>query len=130
MFVSVVANDDTLWNSATQNGYMFYMSGGESYRLLRNNGGGSLTQLISTTSATYAANTWQHTKLTRSKLGVFYSWLNDELVVADFAGTTNPETDTTITSGNRMVFQLEAGDKICYADITGNKSIIKKHGVD
>jgi hypothetical protein len=72
------------------------------------------------------SGTWHSIKFTRSNDGAFTFYADNTLVDVSGGSGTNPTTDTTITSSRYIVFDLDAGDKVGYSDISGNHSIIKR----
>jgi hypothetical protein len=81
------------------------------------------SNLFYTAVGTFVDETWTRVRQTRSSAGVFTFYLDSILATADFG--TNPITDTTSTTVDYLVFQLSAGDKVAYADIKGDHSIVK-----
>lgn len=69
------------------------------------------------------ADTWYKCNLPRNTTGLSF-YLDDELITP--ANGDNPVTDQSHTTGEYIVFELEAGDKIAFADLSGKYSIIKR----
>jgi len=63
------------------------------------------------------ANTRHKIKVTRSSTGVFKLYVDDVLI-----GTA---TDNTVTTGECIYINADAGDKVNYSDIDGGNCIIK-----
>jgi hypothetical protein len=68
---------------------------------------------------------WHKLRMTRSYLGAFTAYLDDTLIDLSGGGGTNPTTDNTVITSQYSVFELDAGDKIAFSDVTGNHSIWK-----
>lgn len=90
---------------------------------------GVASALFTGASGTWTQDSWNRVELTNSDADEKSVYLNGTLV-DDTGGTgTNPVTDSTYTSGGKMIFDLKVGDKIALSDLTGDHSIIKHLGV-
>jgi len=76
---------------------------------------------VTITGAAVTASVWHQIKITRASDGDFGFYADGASL-----GTGN---DTTITTGEYMTFDMDAGDKIAYADQRGDHSLIKQLGV-
>lgn len=68
-------------------------------------------------ATTYAHSTWHKIKITRSGSGGFEIFVNDSSI-----GTA---TENTYTVSDYIVFSIDAGDCVAFADINGNHTIKK-----
>jgi len=77
------------------------------------------------TAVSYAAaSTWHKLNIFRTPAGVCSAYLNNTLIVKSTGD--NPFTDITTTTSKYIVFDLDAGDLIAYADPKGKHNIVKK----
>jgi len=112
-------------NDASQDAYLIRFQNDESVMLnLRSGGAG--TTLFDTVASYKSINTWYKIKVTRTPAGVFTVYIDDVLVDPSGGSGTNPVTNATVTTGVYIMMDLDAGDKVAYADVKGKHSIIKK----
>jgi hypothetical protein len=130
---------DTIGGAAAvgQDGYGIRFSNTESVDLFESTNGTPAT-LFSSDTGFIANQTWYGIKLTRTPDGEFEasirggSFGNDYIPILILgAGTgSNPVTDTTTTSGQHLVLDLDAGDKFAYgskgARYSFTKNLFKK----
>jgi hypothetical protein len=67
--------------------------------------------------------------VSRSVLGEFTGYLNDEIVDVTGGSGTNPVTDLTFTGSQFMILDFDAGDEAILADVKGEMSFKKQFGV-
>lgn len=115
-----------------QDGYGMRISSTESVDLFECTNG-TPTNLFSSDTSYVNVQTWYGLKLTRTPAGEFEASIAGPGFANEFApiliagaGTgTNPVTDTTTTSGNYIVLDLDAGDKITYGSRNDRYSFTK-----
>jgi len=74
------------------------------------------------TGGTAAHSTWTRFRVTRSLADLFTGYID---------GTSfGTGTDVTTTTSSYMVFDMDAGDKLALGEVGGDKSIVKKLGVE
>jgi uncharacterized protein (TIGR02145 family) len=112
--------------------YSFVFHTDERMYLVRKANGSSTPTVIFSSSLTYASNnTWYRIKITRSSAGVFTAYVkggsfgDDYVLVSTTGGSgTNPVTDTTYTTSNYFVADLDAGDQIANVQIDGHRASV------
>ena len=112
------------------NGYYFRITSAELITFGKNNIGVSAALLNATVSSYIAINTWYRLRLTRSNSGIFTFLIKggsftptagyDGWTLVSTAGGsgTNPVTDTTYSTSNYFVLDIDAGDRIANMLIT------------
>lgn len=116
-----------------QNGYEFLINAAEKIYIRKITVGSTGNMMLSADDYV-AIKTWYRIRITRSSSGTFTLYIKggaftDWTLVGAEAGA-NPVTDTSFTTSNYMVFNLAAGDKIAYSDISGGNSIKKSLSVE
>lgn len=109
-------------------GYQFIFNSTES-AVLRKTAAGSSSTIMSSASSYISLNTWYKVKITRTTAGVWTCWINDVLLSTTGGSGSNPATENTYTTALYFVLDLDAGDKIAFSDVGGNRSIVKNLGV-
>jgi len=84
---------------------------------------GGSSELFSSINGSISADTWCRYTVKRTLVGEFSTYADGILMTA--ASGSNPVTDNTKTSSKYLVFNLDAGDKICLGDRTGDQAVIK-----
>jgi hypothetical protein len=118
-FINSVAG---AYSNANQDGYSLWLDSSERL-IMKEVASGSETAKGTTATGYFAAATWHKITITRSGAGAFTLYLNDTIVTVSTGD--NPFTDTTFTTSNYINFDIDAGDKIAYADVTGNHAFVK-----
>lgn len=108
--ISFISSDAVQPADSAQNGYIIQIQSTEEILLRKNTGGAPYTTLFSTAAATMPNDTWVKFTITRSAANLFSVYMNDVLLTA--ATGSNPVTDSTHTTSNYMVLDLDAGDKV------------------
>jgi len=76
--------------------------------------------------AYFSADAWHEVRITRRYDGEFTAYLDGVLVTA--SSGSNPFTDATTASGNYILINADAGDKIAYSDARGDHCFAKYLG--
>jgi len=105
----------------SSNGYYTLLTGGEAVSSGTRTAGSNVADF--TSSEVISANQWNRFKVTRTPAGIFTTYLNDTSITANTGN--NPFTDTTFTTSNYIVLDLDAGDKIALSDVGGNLAFKK-----
>jgi len=108
-------------SSSSNNGYAVQWYSGSSFCYLGKLTAGAWTTL-QTSSGTYTADTWHKVRVTRSDASLFSVYVNGSLM-------DTATTESTFTTSNYVIFDLDAGDKIALSDPSGDHSIWKAQGV-
>jgi hypothetical protein len=113
---------------AGQDGYYFQINSSERVVGYENVAGVPSVKFYTDQNAV-VADTWTRFRVTRTGGAVFTTYINGVVAVA--VSGTNPFTDTTTTTSSYIVFDLDAGDKICLGNAQGSGSygILKMLGV-
>lgn len=127
-FIHFTANNLNTYGGAGFTGYMMFFYSDGRIDLTRSNSGGSGSNLFRTATTGYVKNTWYRIKITRSTAGVFTVLMKggaltptagyDGYTLITPASGTNPVTDTTYTSSQYLVLELDAGDRIANIKLT------------
>ena len=114
------------YGAVGQDGYMFQIHSNESI-IFYETVNGSESVKVNTAADVISINAWYKINITRSNQGSFTIYLDDTPITA-VGGTpgTNPFTDTTATVSNYICLDFDAGDKIAFSDLIGNRSFTKK----
>jgi hypothetical protein len=104
-----IADTKGIETATGQDGYNLLVNSAEQV-VLREATNGTGANLMLTATGTATAGTSQTYRVTRSPAGVFTVYLNGTAVTA--TSGSNPVTDTTATSSNYVVIDMDAGDKI------------------
>ncbi len=116
-----------LFNSSLDKHEIVMLSNGE-LRLQRKVGGGATTSPIKTATGFITADTWYKLRVTRTDGDVVSIYVND--VLAPVTTGTNPMAlGGGATEGTSMDMNMDAGDKIAWADLRGEHSLKKLAGV-
>ena len=114
-------------------GYGFYFNNGEQFLLGKFNTGASFNSLLATGNTYGLDNTWYRIRVTRSLSGSFTCLAKgaslvptagyDGWTLLPISGTgsggTNPVTNTTYTTSEYFVLDIDAGDRIANIQLTG-----------
>lgn len=130
---SVVEFISTTNDYSTDKGYTYQIYSDEDVYLTRRNKPSATTDILRSTGSYVANSTYYKVKITRSTAGVFTVLMKGgaltptagydgwHLVSTSGGGGTNPSTDTTYTTSNYIVLDLDSGDRIfdikCYDGI-------------
>jgi|GEM_PF-5904562 len=116
--LDVLFMNDRIGGNTTQNGYELSIFNTESVRLIKRTAG-VYTGLLLTNTGYIANNTWYRIKIEKTTTGKFTIWLKggsfgtDYVLISVTGGSgTNPVSDSTFTSSNYFVLDLDAGDRI------------------
>jgi len=135
--LNVQIMSDVIGNEAAagQDAYTLSLETNESIRFRESTNGTPANKFL-TGASYFAIATWYGYKITRSNLGVFTVYIKggafgNTWTIVDVSGGsgTNPVTDTTTTTSDYIIFDIDAGDKIAIADNSGNHSFVKYVGV-
>lgn len=112
-------------NLAGTSGYMIQALNDESLTLFEIP---AMTTHFATVAGYISHSTWYKTTVTRRQSdGMFTAYL-DDTIISVTAGA-NPIDDATHTTSEVIAFDIDAGDKIAIADISGDTCLRKLHGV-
>ena len=111
--------------TSSDNGYRIRYTETEQLRLQKRTAGSTTNPFI-TVSGFLSNQLWYKTQIERTPVGEFSVYLNDLLVDTSGGSGSNPIIDNAFVESGYFVLDLDAGDKIAYADIKGNHSIVKE----
>lgn len=112
-------------SNASQNGYEYVIGSGETMLLRRITAGAYSNRFISNETLTYGE--WTRLKITRDIANSFSMYMDNQLLTA--ATGSNPTTDSTHTTAEYIVLDLDTNDMIALSDPTGNHSFVKNLNV-
>lgn len=111
--------------AAVAAGYAISISNAESIRLLETGIGNKFVSVVDA----IVPGVWSNFHITRRQYDSQFSvYLDGVLVDASVSGT-NPIADATTTTSTHMLFDMDAGDQIAFADLKGEHNLRKLHGV-
>jgi hypothetical protein len=103
---------------ASSNGYCITVNGNESITFWSVMTGGAFASKFTTAIPYVAIQTWYSLRLTRTFAGLFKLWIRGGIYTTwTLVGSA---TDTTHSSSNYTVLDLDAGDMVSLGSLTGN----------
>lgn len=109
-------------NSAGTAGYSLSFNANESVSLDEIGVG----TLFSTPAGYISNGQWYNPRVQRRYAGEFTGYLDSVLIDPTGGSGTNPVTDTTTTTSDAVIADLDAGDKVSWSDQNGDHSLIKR----
>jgi hypothetical protein len=126
VYAQIVADVNGAYNATGQDGYLLAIGADQRLNFYRTTNG-ALSLRCRTDASYTVADTWNEYKITRSGTGEWSLYYNGTLWTVSTG--TNPTIENTYTVSDYMIFDLDAGDKICLGNIGGEEGLRKHHSV-